>query len=145
MKESLLENRDFALLLNEHARQILLLLFAQNREFEVLANMSMTSFEPELPKSLKPGGEMALFALGGYTLSSAHIKDNALCFHAGFGQNDFESMVKIELGAIIRLSIEKDVLFVNFSIYDESKDQQTQVEKSKNIFKSNPDNKDIFK
>lgn len=140
MLDSFMSDRDYSTMLAQHAKELLLLLFSKETSFDVLANMAFTTFEPALPNELLPNDDAVLFALGGYTLQSARIEQGCLKFHAGFGRDNFASLVSIPLHAIIRLSMGKNVLFINFSICE----HETQIQKSRNIFKSNPENKNIF-
>lgn len=139
MLEEFLKNKEFSALLSKHAGELIKFLCVKNIGFDILVNMDFVSFNPDLPQDIKPKDDMVLFALGGYTLSSVKIIGQNLEFHAGFGANDFESIVSVPLKAIIRVSLDKAVLFVNFSIPAEN-----EVEKSTNIFKQNPKNKNIF-
>lgn len=139
MLEEFLKNKELGSLLSSHAGELIKFLCFKGIGFDILVNMNFVNFNPDLPEDIKPNEPMVLFALGGYTLSSVRITGESLEFHAGFGANDFESVVSMPLKAIVRISLEKAVLFVNFSI-----PAQNEVEKSTNIFKQNPKNKNIF-
>ncbi|EAH9101529.1 hypothetical protein EXD09_06905, partial [Campylobacter jejuni] len=109
-----------------------------------VANTNFIDFNPELPKELDvKQNPYALFALGGYTFESIQLNKDFIQFHAGFGNDDFDSFVKVDLGAITQIQIENNILFVNFSLY--KREDSKNLQKSKNIFLNNPKNKDIFK
>lgn len=140
MFEEFYENKDLNLLLCKHASDIITFLRASRIQFDLLVKMKEVSFMPKLPEKLRLKEEIALFALGGYTLDSIEFSKDKLQFHAGFGADDFPSMVSVPLKDIIRITVGKTVVFINFTTAGED-----EVEKSTNIFKSNPNNKDIFK
>lgn len=139
--QKFLASGDFNALMKKHAKEVLHLLIAKNQNFDILADVEGIHFSPVLPKGLLPERDAVLFGLEGYTLSSAYVDESGLHFHAAFGENDFESMVAIPLDEIIRISAGNVVFFVNFSLPPEV----DETEKSKNIFKSNPKNQEIFK
>lgn len=139
--QKFLASGDFNALMKKHAKEVLHLLIAKNQKFDILADVEQIEFKPALPKGLLPEKNAVLFGLEGYTLSSAYVSENGLHFHAAFGENDFESMVLIPLCAIMRISSGNAVFFVSFAMPE----QPSETEKSKNIFKANPKNKDFFK
>lgn len=143
MLEDFLASKDFADLMRRHVKECLELILSGDEGFEVLANMNLVSFEPPLPEHLELKNEVALFVLSGYTLESAQLTSDSLVFEAGFGDENYATTVSIRLGGILRISMQKAALLVNFSI--PSSDAPSQIEKSTNIFKSNPKNKDLFK
>lgn len=145
MLEKILTDESFCNLMRIHVYECLEYLLKKDIEFSVLANLSHTSFEPKLPKSIESSFRTPaiLFALGGYTLQSSVLSQEELGFEAGFGNENFASVVKIPLGCIIQILIDSKPILINFSVYKPNKDD-TKIEKSKQIFMSNPKNKDIF-
>ncbi|HFP7669439.1 TPA: hypothetical protein ACHD57_000542 [Campylobacter jejuni] len=144
MLETILKNENFIHTMQKHCYEVISHLIEENIEFSIVANTNFIDFDPELPKELDvKQNPYALFALGGYTFESIQLNKDFIQFHAGFGNDDFDSFVKVDLGAITQIQIENSILFVNFSLYkcEDSKNLQ----KSKNIFLNNPKNKDIFK
>ena len=99
-----------------------------------LDTIFFTSFNPSV----------ILFSLAGYTLSSVEIIKDEIKFEAGFGPDNFASVVNIPIGAIIRISIDENPILINFATYSPS-DSKTKQERSKQIFLNNPKNRDIFK
>ncbi|EKG1753297.1 hypothetical protein ACVV8G_000648 [Campylobacter jejuni] len=144
MLETILKNENFIHTMQKHCYEVISHLIEENIEFSIVANTNFIDFDPELPKELDvKQNPYALFALGGYTFESIQLNKDFIQFHAGFGNDDFDSFVKVDLGAITQIQIENSILFVNFSLY-KRKDNKN-LQKSKNIFLNNPKNKDIFK
>ena len=72
----------------------------------------------------------------------AKLTPEELSFEAGFGKENFASVVSFPLGAIMQILVENSPILVNFSIY---KSQKNQLERSMSALMSNPNNKDLFK
>lgn len=146
MIENILKDEKFSTLMKTHVYECLEYLLSKDTEFCILANLKYTSFDPELPKEISSNfkSPVILFCLGGYTLSSAILTKTNLSFEAGFGANDFASLVSVPIGAIVQITIDENPLLINFSVYKEDLNE-SRKQKSKQIFMSNPKNKDIFK
>ncbi|EAI4789619.1 hypothetical protein FCO35_02220 [Campylobacter jejuni] len=144
MLETILKNENFIHTMQKHCYEVISHLIEENIEFSIVANTNFIDFNPELPKELDvKQNPYALFALGGYTFESIQLNKDFIQFHAGFRNDDFDSFVKVDLGAITQIQIENNILFVNFSLY--KREDSKNLQKSKNIFLNNPKNKDIFK
>ncbi|EAL4394238.1 hypothetical protein K0V16_000130 [Campylobacter jejuni] len=144
MLETILKNENFIHTMQKHCYEVISHLIEENIEFSIVANTNFIDFNPELPKELDvKQNPYALFALGGYTFESIQLNKDFIQFHAGFGNDDFDSFVKVDLRAITQIQIENNILFVNFSLY--KREDSKNLQKSKNIFLNNPKNKDIFK
>ena len=144
MLETILKNENFIHTMQKHCYEVISHLIEENIEFSIVANTNFIDFNPELPKELDiKQNPYALFALGGYTFESIQLNKDFIQFHAGFGNDDFDSFVKVDLGAITQIQIENNILFVNFSLY--KREDSKNLQKSKNIFLKNIKNKNIFK
>ncbi|HFP7751320.1 TPA: hypothetical protein ACHD5D_000335, partial [Campylobacter jejuni] len=118
MLETILKNENFIHTMQKHCYEVISHLIEENIEFSIVANTNFIDFNPELPKELDvKQNPYALFALGGYTFESIQLNKDFIQFHAGFGNDDFDSFVKVDLGAITQIQIENNILFVNFSLY----------------------------
>ncbi|TKX32171.1 hypothetical protein [Campylobacter estrildidarum] len=145
MIEKILENGNFIRLMQENCYKVLQNLIQNNIEFSIVTNTQFVDFNPILPPNLDvKKNPYALFVLGGYTFSSIELEKDFIQFHAGFGPDNFDSYVKVDLGAITQIQVENSVIFVNFSFY-KRKNEKEKLQKSKNIFFKNPKNLDIFK
>ena len=79
----------------------LIFCFEKGVNFSVMANLPLVSFEPSLPDEISSGFSMPviMFSLGGYTLESTMLTQDELSFEAGFGSENFASVVSFPLGA----------------------------------------------
>ena len=134
MKDLVLKDEKFHKMMIKNINECINFLFEKGVEFGVLSNLKFTEFDPALPENITANfkSEVILFELANYTLQSAKIEDNALIFEAGFGEENFASVVKIPLFAIIQLTLENMPILINFSQPDLEKLKR---EKSKNIFR----------
>jgi len=108
-----MDKNKFIQIKKEHAKEILSLLL-NKEEFSVIAYLKAISFNPTLPKHIMENfDEAILFILANYTLQSAHIKDDNLIFEAGFGKENFGSIVTIPLSNIIQIIQNNTPLFIN--------------------------------
>lgn len=146
MLEEFLKDSKFASMMHRNIYDLLNLLMQKNIQFDILVSTKFVNFSPELPQEIKANfnPSVILFSLAGYSLSSVEISKDEIKFEAGFGPDNFASVVSIPIGAIIRISIDENPILINFATYSPS-DSKTKQERSKQIFLNNPKNRDIFK
>lgn len=146
MLEEFLKDSKFASMMHRNIYDLLNLLIQKDIQFDILVNTKFVNFSPELPQEIKANfnPSVILFSLAGYSLSSVEISKDEIKFEAGFGPDNFASVVNIPIGAIIRISIDENPILINFATYSPS-DSKTKQERSKQIFLNNPKNRDIFK
>lgn len=146
MLEELLKDREFGAMMHRNIYDLLSFLMQKDSQFDILVGTKFVKFSPELPDEIKSNfnPSVILFSLAGYTLSSVELSRDEIKFEAGFGEDDFASVVSVPIGAIIRVSIDDNPVLINFAKYSQS-DSKTKQERSKQIFLNNPKNRDIFK
>ncbi|MBE6429932.1 MULTISPECIES: hypothetical protein [Campylobacter] len=146
MLEEFLKDSEFASMMHRNIYDLLNLLMQKNTQFDILVSTKFVNFSPELPQEIKSNfnPSVILFSLAGYSLSSVEISKDEIKFEAGFGPDNFASLVSVPIGAIIRISIDENPILINFATYSPS-DSKTKQERSKQIFLNNPKNRDIFK
>jgi hypothetical protein len=146
MLYEVLNNKETRSLLYTHCRDILALLLKQNISFDVLADVKAISFNPQLPLHLRKNfAEFTLFALANYTLQSAYIEKGKLIFEAGFGKENFGSVVSIPIGSILQILIDNTPIFINLSATFGGETFSSSVENSMQALLSNPENKKLLK
>ncbi|WP_169754174.1 hypothetical protein [Campylobacter curvus] len=147
MIEEILDDEKFALLMKMHVYECIDFLLQRNINFSIMANLPLVSFEPELPAEIKAGFNMPviIFTLAGYTFESTRLSEDSISFEAGFGAQDYASLVSLPLGAIVQILVENSPILVNFSIHKSKTAHKDHTKKSISAFMSNPQNKDIFK
>lgn len=147
MLNKVLNDEKFALLMKMHIYECIEYLLENGINFSVIANLSLVEFKPELPQHIKDSFKMPaiVFMLAGYTFESAELSQEKLTFEAGFGSENFASLVAIPLAGVLQIAIEENPILINFSIPKTNNIQNSKIEKSLSIFKSNPNNKKIIK
>ena len=119
-----------------HAKEILNFLLNEKESFDILCVMGDISFNPTLPEHIsKNFKDIILFSLANYTLESAYIEGENLIFEAGFGEENFGSIVTVPIYTILQITKEEIPLFINFTA------QIPKPKKPKNPFELNPRNK----
>ena len=120
----------------QHAKEILAFLLAEKEEFDILCSTSDINFNPSLPKHISSAfGDIILFSIANYTLQSAKINNETLEFEAGFGEENFGSIVTVPLDAILQITKDATPLFINITA------TIPKPKKPKNPFELNPRNK----
>ena len=144
MLDEILDDEKFSAMMKRHVFECIEYLLKNDRTFSAMANLDLVKFDPELPEYISSTftAPVIVFTLAGYTFSSAKLTPEELSFEAGFGKENFASIVSFPLGAIVQILVENSPILVNFSVY---KTQKSQLEKSMSALMSNPNNKDLFK
>ena len=141
MVKDIIEDNGYKSLVEKQIKENVLFLLEKKQEFSITANIQPISFTPELPKVIKDQmHKFSLFTLSNYTYTTVQIDDNYISFEAGFGNENFGSVVKIPLYAIFQIIIDESILYIN-SVATVEKFNSDLKKNSFNIFKSNPNNK----
>jgi hypothetical protein len=112
----IVKDKTFAALMLRHSEELISYLFEQEQNFGVLCKIEQISFTPPLPDSIqKELHAVTLFFLAGYTFESAHIQDDMLVFEAGFGSENFGSVVEVPLLSILQIIIDETPIFTNMA------------------------------
>jgi hypothetical protein len=148
MLQDLLSDVEFSSMMRSHVKEVISILLKKGINFSILTNVNEISFEPELPSeissSFKP---ITMFVLAGYTFESCAIDEDELSFEAGFGVNNFASLVQIPILSILQIIVEETPIFINLSIDTQRKEkkQENGVKKSMEALLSNPENEKLLK
>ena len=149
--QNLLEQPEFAELLGDHCAEMVAYFLDEGIEFGILCNLADVEFRDRLPEeiysALKP---LTLFMVAGYSFESARIRDDlVLEFEAGFGRENFGTVVQVPLSAILQLMIGDTVVFVNLTATLPKKKKESvntgSEERSFDAIFSNPENEKLFK
>jgi hypothetical protein len=122
----------------------------KNEEFSLTANIKGVSFNPEIPESISENfSHFTLFTLSNYTYESIILTEKNIMFEAGFGSENFGSVVTIPLYAIFQIVIDESILFLNPTAtvekyFVEKEIEEDQTSRSMNAFKMNSKNKDLI-
>ena len=141
MVKDIIEDNGYKSLVEKQIKENILFLLEKNKEFSITANIEPISFTPELPKVIKDQmHKFSLFILSNYTYTTVQVDDNYISFEAGFGNENFGSVVKIPLYAVFQIIIDESILYIN-SVATVEKFNKDLKKNSFNIFKNNPNNK----
>jgi hypothetical protein len=146
--ESLIQDDEFATLMQKNIENLIVYLFEKEQNFGVLCKIEEASFEPELPQDIYSSfRDMTLFFLAGYTFETARVEDECLVFEAGFGSQNIGSLVSVPLLSIVQVIIDETPIMINLASYKKaSKEEKVDgVENSMASFLSNPENAKFLK
>lgn len=141
MIRDIIENDNYKILVEKQIKENILFLLEKNQEFSITANIEPITFNPELPKVIKDQmHKFSLFILSNYTYTTIQVDDEFLSFEAGFGNENFGSVVKIPLHSIFQIIVDESILYIN-SVATVDKFNKDLKNNSFNVFKNNPNNK----
>ncbi|MCD6258786.1 MAG: hypothetical protein J7J31_04185 [Helicobacteraceae bacterium] len=151
MLEQVIEDKRFAALMQKNIQELLVHFFQKEQNFGILCKIGDVSFDPPLPSSINSEfRSLTLFFLAGYTFESAYIQDDMLYFEAGFGPENFGSIVRVPLLSIMQVIIDETPVLINLAIYKQEEIKEVDldengVENSMKSFLSNPENSKFLK
>jgi len=150
--ENVIENRGFADLMQNNIQELIIHFFQIEQNFGILCKIEDARFEPELPSEINSEFRpLTLFFLAGYTFETARIEGDYLLFEAGFGADNFGSVVTIPLLSILQIIVDETPILINLSVYKKEpiakvqKSSETGVKNSMESFLSNPENSKFLK
>jgi hypothetical protein len=110
----LINNTSYQKIVTVQIREIIKFLVEHSNEFGITANIKGVSFNPELPSVISSKlAPFPMFVLAHYSFESLNIYDDYLEFEAGFGKENFGSVVKIPLKAIFQIVVDESILYLN--------------------------------
>ena len=151
MLEKIIQDEDFGGLMKKNMQDLIILFFEKEQNFAILCKIEEVSFNPELPEDINSEFRpLTLFFLGGYTFETAHIEGEYLVFEAGFGSDNFGSIVSVPLLSIMQLIVDETPVLINLAVQTDHEEKTTKADESgvKNSmasFLSNPENSKFLK
>jgi hypothetical protein len=149
MLDVMTKDEQYRRIMTNHCKDIINYLLAKDQHFAILSFVKFTKFEPELPEDIYANfNDITLFVLSGYTFRSTKIDGENLIFEAGFGPDNFGSIVTIPIFSIMQLIVEENVIFINPTANVPMSDKNGSSEARKNSIQSllnNPKNKKFTK
>ncbi len=155
--ENIIKDSDFALMMQKHLEDMIILFFEKEQNFGILCKIEDVSFEPELPQNINEEfRSLTLFFLAGYTFETARIVDDSLVFEAGFGSENFGSLVTVPMLSIMQVIVDETPVLINLATYKQITETTTDknidkeidkngVQNSMSSFLSNPENSKFIK
>jgi len=150
MTINLLQTVEYKAIMTEHITKTIGYLFSKDQDFGLACEVKHIDFNPELPNDLKESfNETVLFILSGYTLESAKLEEGYFSFEAGFGPDNFDSVVTVPLLAIKQILVGDTPIVLNFSEPSEEKKpaytpDTTSSKNSMEALLKNPENKKLL-
>jgi len=147
MLQNVLNDPDFSYEMKRHVKSTLEILLRRGTNFSILTNVAEISFEPALPEeisaSFKP---ITMFVLAGYTFESCIVDDWGISFEAGFGHENFGSLVSVPMLSVLQIIIDETPVLINLSVDVEEKPKEKSkgVKRSMEALLSNPENKKLL-
>ncbi len=154
MLDNVIEDKEFAHLMQKNIQELIIHFFEKEQNFGILCKIEDAHFNPELPESINTEFRaLTLFFLAGYTFETARIEEDLLVFEAGFGSENFGSVVSVPLLSIMQIIVDETPVLINLSTYKPSKDEKKQEQKidkngvknSMASFLNNPENSKFLK
>jgi len=150
MDTDLFQSPAYQELIASHLDKTIQFLFENNQEFALACETKFLHFDPELPQEIFENfGESVLFILTGYTYETAQLGDEYFSFEAGFGEENFGSLVTLPILAIKQIFVGEYPIAINISepIAHPNKEESIEAGSSKSMeaLLSNPENKKLLK
>ena len=148
MFEVIISDDKFRSIMKKHCYETVKYLKESRNFFSFFCYIHQANFIPKLPTELENSlKHLTLFSMNGYTFDSIKITEDFLEFEAGFGENNFTSIVKVPLNSILQMTVEDNVIFVNSgSSIDKKEDKKSlrkEISSSIDAILSNPRNKNL--
>ncbi len=105
---------DYHKIVSKQVKEIISFLTKESVEFGITSNVQAVGFSPELPSVIK--GKLStfpMFMLANYSFESLKLYDDYLEFEAGFGKENFGSVVNIPYLAIFQIVLDESILYLN--------------------------------
>ena len=146
MINKILESKEYKKLITRHTKESISYLMDLGVEFAITANLKGLTFTPELPNSIKSRlANFSLFVLSNYTYTTVILGENELTFEAGFGSENFASVVTVPYISIFQIVIGESIISINtLATVDDLQIDLNVHNKSFNAFKNNPFNKKLI-
>jgi hypothetical protein len=105
---------DYHKIVSKQVKEIISFLTKESIEFGITSNVQAVQFSPELPSVIKSKlSPFPMFMLANYSFESLKLYDDYLEFEAGFGKENFGSVVNIPYLAIFQIVLDESILYLN--------------------------------
>lgn len=144
---NIINSEEYKQIVSEQIRELIEYLLSIDEEFALTANIKGVEFNPKLPLPIKKQlAPFSLFILANYSYQSILLEDEVIKFEAGFGKENFGSVVTIPFSAIFQIIVDESILYINPAATVEKHFTSIieQKQRSFDAFKKNTPNKDLF-
>ena len=147
MFEVIISDDGFRAIMKKHCYETIKYLKDSRNFFSFFCYIHQASFTPKLPIEIESSlKHLTLFSMNGYTFDSIKITEAFLEFEAGFGEDNFTSVVRVPINSILQMTVEDNVIFVNSGSSIEQKENKSikkEISSSLDAILSNPRNKNL--
>ena len=141
--EDFFQSDDYKELSKNNIYATLELLLKRGIEFSIISYTKAIDFNPPIPKEIIQFDEIAMFIIAGYSYESSTLDKSSFSFEAGFGVENYGSILNIPLEAIVQIAIGEELLLIN---HYEPKENIVEPETSSmDILLNNPENLKLIK
>ena len=146
----MIKEPQFQEMMESHIVETLHYLLDREQPFGILCNLEYVAFDPPLPEEIAANlREVTLFMIAGYTFESFEIEGHAIVFEAGFGPDNFGSVVSMPILAVLQVLVEETPILLNMAQprpeIPEPETEDEGVKSSLESFLSNPENRKFLK
>ncbi len=150
MTINLFQTPEYRTLIQTHIFETIKYLFDKNQEFALACEVKHITFTPELPSGIKESfDDTVLFILSGFTFESAQLNEEHFSFEAGFGSENFGSVVSVPLLAIKQIFVGDNPIVINLAepviVGGKKKVGSASKKSSMEALLNNPENKKLLK
>jgi len=148
MLQDVLNDPVFSGEMKRHVKEVLEILLKKGTNFSILTNVAEISFEPALPEEIRSTFKpITMFVLAGYTFESCIVDEWGISFEAGFGHDNFGSLVSVPLLSVLQIIVDETPILINLSVDVEEKTKPSSkgVKRSMEALLSNPENEKLLK
>ncbi len=141
--EEFFQSNEYKELSKKNIYDTLALLLKKGIEFSIISYTNVINFNPIIPKEIIEFDEIAMFIIAGYSYESSSLNKETFNFEAGFGAENYGSVLSIPLEAIVQIAIGEELLLINH--YEPKENIPEEVNKSMDILLNNPENLKLIK
>ena len=138
--------------MQKNIQEMIIHFFEREQNFGILCKIDNIHFDPPLPADINAEFRpLTLFFLAGYTFETARVESDVLIFEAGFGSENFGSVVTVPLLSIMQIIVDETPVLINLANSDVIVEVQKEeideggIENSMSSFLNNPENSKFLK
>ena len=141
--EEFFQSKEYKELSKKNIHDTLELLLKRGMEFSIISYTNIIDFNPAIPNEIIEFDEIAMFIIAGYSFESSTLNKDTFSFEAGFGVENYGSILSIPLEAIVQIAIGEELLLINH--YEPKEVIPEEVNNSIDILLNNPENLKLIK
>ena len=137
------QSQEYKELSKENLFKTISFLIKNGLEFSIICYTKPINFNPAIPEDVIKFDEIVLFNIMAYSFESCTVDKDNFSFEAGFGAENFGSILTMPLEAIIQINIGEDTLAINY--YEPKVQEKKEKNNSMDILLNNPENLKLIK